>query len=661
MNKRSYIVLFIAIFVAMPWYSQAQDNDTVQEAFLPFKTGMSNDYRSASGEPGPEYWQNSADYDIDTRLYPDKHQVETSISISYTNNSPQDLDFVWLQLDQDLFEEDSWGAKLTPYTGARFGNKEFDGGISIEKVRISQGETTYEPEMRTVDTNLKLNLKEALAAEGGNIRISIDYTFTIPEYGSDRLGRVETENGVIYEVAQWYPRMAVYDDVKGWNVKPYLGAGEFYMDYGTFNYTIKAPADFVVVGSGELMNPEEVLTKEQQKRMERAHKSDERVYILKKEEVGTRESRPQGKSWLTWKYKIENARDIAWAASRAFVWDAARINLPGGDQSLAMSVYPKEVASDTAWGRSTEYVKGSIEFYSRYMGKYPYPNAINVAGTVGGMEYPGIVFCSWKATKGGLWGVTDHEFGHTWFPMIVGSNEREHAWMDEGFNTFINSLSTANFNDGEYESDRDMIHHITGWMTSNKSEPIMTQPDQVQPGNLGIVAYYKPALGLQLLRETILGEELFDEAFTEYFDRWAYKHPTPNDFFNTMEDVSGRELDWFWRGWFEKDWTLDQGVESVRYIEDDPAKGSLITITNNDKMVMPVKVQITQKDGTSELVELPVHTWHRGNTWTMKYPSSSKVTKVVIDPKKELPDVNPGNNIWQAEKPETDQNASEEK
>jgi len=661
MNKRSYIVLFIAMFVAMPWYSHAQNNDTVQEAFLPFKTGMSNDYRSASGEPGPEYWQNSADYDIDTKLYPDKHQVQTSISIKYTNNSPQDLDFVWLQLDQDLFEEDSWGAKLTPYTGARFGNKKFDGGITIENVKITQGETTYEPEMRTVDTNLKLNLKEALSAEGGNIRISIDYTFTIPEYGSDRLGRVETENGVIYEVAQWYPRMAVYDDVKGWNVKPYLGAGEFYMDYGTFNYTIKAPADFVVVGSGELMNPEEVLTKEQQKRMERARKSDERVYILKKEEVGTRESRPQGKSWLTWKYKIENARDIAWAASKAFVWDAARINLPDGEQSLAMSVYPKEVAADTAWGRSTEYVKGSIEFYSRYMGKYPYPNAINVAGTVGGMEYPGIVFCSWKATKGGLWGVTDHEFGHTWFPMIVGSNEREHAWMDEGFNTFINSLSTANFNDGEYESDRGMVRHITGWMTSNKSEPIMTQPDQVQPGNLGIVAYYKPALGLQLLRETILGEELFDEAFTEYFDRWAYKHPTPNDFFNTMEDVSGRELDWFWRGWFEKDWTLDQAVESVRYIEEDPAKGSLITIINNDKMVMPVKMQITQEDGTLEVVELPVHTWHRGNTWTMKYPSSSKVTKVVIDPKKELPDVNPGNNIWQAEKPETDQNASEEK
>lgn len=643
MKLKTYITLLLTVLLISPLYGQ-QQNDTVQEAFLPYDTGQSTDYRTAGGSPGDAYWQNSSDYEIDARLNPDDHQVNTSITISYTNNSPQDLEFVWLKLDQNLFDNDSWGAKLTPYEGSRFGNKAFDGGITIKNVEVSQDGSSYEPEMHPVDTNLKLNLRDAMDANGGEVTIAIDYTFTIPEYGSDRLGRLDTQNGIIYQVAQWYPRVAVYDDVKGWNILPYLGAGEFYMDYGTFDYSITAPSDFVVVASGQLENKSEVLTEEQQQRWEKAQNSDERVYIINKEEVGTQESRPQNKEQLTWEYKIENSRDVAWSASKAFILDAARINLPDGDQSLAMSVYPIESAGDSAWGRSTEYVKASVEFYSDYLKKYPYPNAINVAGTVGGMEYPGIVFCSWKATEGALWGVTDHEFGHIWFPMIVGSNEREHAWMDEGFNTFMNDLSTKNFNDGEYYS-ASSPRAITDWMSSPKAEPILTAPDQIQPGNLGIVAYYKPAIGLQILRESIIGKELFDEAFNEYVDRWAYKHPTPDDFFNTMEDVSGRELDWFWRGWFEKTWTMDQAVDSVRYIEGDPSNGSLISISNKNKLVMPVTMRITQDNGDSEIVRLPVQVWHRGDSWTMDYNSSSKIKQVEIDPNKEFPDVNLENNI----------------
>ncbi|NGP86891.1 M1 family metallopeptidase [Fodinibius halophilus] len=643
MNYRYVLTLLLAVFITPTLYGQ--QSNTVQEAFLPFETGGSTEYRTAGGAPGDQYWQNSSDYEIDAQLNPEEHQVKTSIKIQYTNNSPDNLEFVWLKLDQNLFDDDSWGAKLTPYRGSRFGNKTFDGGINLQNVSVSQGESTYEPETHAVDTNLKLNLKEAIAANGGQLTIAIDYTFTIPEYGSDRLGRLNTENGIIYQVAQWYPRVAVYDDVKGWNTLPYLGAGEFYTDYGTFDYSITAPSEYVVVASGKLDNPADVLTKEQQKRWKKAENSDERVYIINKDEVGSKESRPNGRDKLTWNFTMENARDIAWAASKSFIWDAARINLPDGDQSLAMSVYPKESAGDTAWGRSTEYVKGSIEFYSNYLKKYPYPTAVNVAGTVGGMEYPGIVFCSWKATEGGLWGVTDHEFGHIWFPMIVGSNEREYAWMDEGFNTFINNLSTKNFNDGEYYSKRDM-RGLNNWLTGKNSEPILTAPDQVQPGNLGIVAYYKPAMGLQILRQSIIGPELFDEAFTAYVDRWAYKHPTPDDFFNTIEDVSGRELDWFWRGWFEKTWTMDQAVDSVNYIEDKPSNGALISISNNNKLVMPVKMEITQANGTTETVRLPVQVWHRGNEWTMKYESTSEITKVVIDPQKEFPDVKPANNIW---------------
>lgn len=652
MKKISSIsILFLVFIVVAPLHGQQKHPPTVQEAFLPFQTGESTVYRAASGKPGAKYWQNRADYSMDVRLIPEDHQVTAQVTINYTNNSPSDLHFVWLQLDQNLFANESWGAKLTPYTGSRFGNQAFDGGFTVNRIEVQQGDHQYQPETHRVDTNLKLDLKKALSAKGGNLTITIDYTFVIPEYGSDRLGRLKTQNGVIYEVAQWYPRMAVYDDVKGWNILPYLGAGEFYMDYGTFDYSITAPADYVVVASGELQNPQEVLTEQQQQRWEKAQHSDERVYILKQEEIGTKVARPQGEKRLTWEYQIEKARDVAWAASKAFIWDAARISLPDGEQSLAMSLYPVESAGDAAWGRSTEYVKESIEFYSRYLGKYPYAAAINVAGKVGGMEYPGIVFCSWKAKGKSLWGVTDHEFGHIWFPMIVGSNEREHAWMDEGFNTFINDLSTKNFNEGEYYEPTSP-RSITDWMVSEDAEPILTAPDQVQPGNLGIVAYYKPAVGLQMLRESIIGPDLFDEAFKAYFERWKYKHPTPEDFFNTMEDVSGRELDWYWRGWFAKTWTMDQAVDSIRYVKGDPANGALISISSNRQLVMPVVMRITQANGTTGIHELPVQVWQRGNSWTVQYDSDSRITKVVLDPNKEFPEVNLANNTWSSQRAE---------
>ncbi|SMO42593.1 M1 family metallopeptidase [Fodinibius sediminis] len=633
------------LLTVSPLSAQERENNTVQEAFVPYETGPSTIYRSASGASGAHYWQNSASYEMDVALHPEEHRVTTSMTIHYTNNSPQPLEFIWLKLDQNLFDDDSWGAKLTPYSGSRFGNREFDGGLTIKGITVRQGSESYRPETRTVDTKMKIDLEEDLSAEGGEISLTIDYTFVIPEYGSDRLGRLETEEGLIYEVAQWYPRVAVFDDVQGWNIRPYLGAGEFYMDYGTFEYQISAPSEYIVVASGELQNPGEVLTREQQARWQEAQESDERVFIIKQEEVGTEASRPRGAERLTWKYKIENSRDVAWAASKAFIWDAARINLPDGDQSLAMSVYPAESAGDTAWSRSTEYVKASIEFYSDYLSKYPYPTAVNVAGKVGGMEYPGIVFCSWKATEGSLWRVTDHEFGHIWFPMIVGSNEREHAWMDEGFNFFINGLSTNHFNSGEYHRETN-ARLLNNWLSSEASEPIMTAPDQIQPGNLGAVAYRKPALGLRILRNSILGEEAFDEAFTEYIDRWAYKHPTPDDFFNTMENVSGRELDWFWRGWFEKSWTMDQAVDSVTYVNDEPSEGALISISNNDRLVMPVVIKITQENGREEILELPVQVWHRGDSWTISYDSSSRIQRIEIDPRREFPDVNPENNRW---------------
>ena len=462
------------------------------------------------------------------------------------------------------------------------------------------------------------------------------------------MGVLETKNGRIFTLAQWYPRMSVYDDVSGWNTLPYLGAGEFYLEYGTFDVNITAPATHLVVCSGALLNPSEVYTAEQQNRLKTAEASDATVMIRSESEVTQPSSRPSNTATLTWKFRIENARDVAWASSASFILDAARINLPSGKKTIAMSAYPVESVGEDAWTRSTEYTKASIEHYSEKWLEYPYPAAINVAGNEGGMEYPGIVFCNFESKTERLWGVTDHEFGHIWFPMIVGSNERLHAWMDEGFNTFINSLSTAAFNNGEYEEPKSNMHRMSSVFVNDRLEPIYTSPDNLKERNLGILAYYKPGTGLVLLREQILGPERFDEAFTAYIDRWAYKHPTPDDFFRTMENVSGEDLRWFWRSWFINSWKLDQAVTEVKYVKNDPTQGAIITIENLEKMPMPVVIEIKTKSGTVTRKTLPVEIWKRNVSWSFKVDTTEELSRVVIDPDFALPDSNTKNNKWKS-------------
>ncbi len=603
-------------------------------------------YRSGSGQPGPAYWQNRADYKINAALDTKENVVSGSETITYTNNSPDALPFLWLQLDQNMFTKESRGALATSYEGGRFGNQDFNGGDVIKSVKVIQNGNAATPKYVITDTRMQIILPNAMKAKGDEIKIEIEWSFKIPEYGSDRMGMQKTKKGVIYEIAQWYPRMEVYDDVNGWNTLPYLGAGEFYLEYGNLDYTINAPADMIVVGSGKLQNPDDVLTSVQRKRLSEAERSDSTIYIRTIDEVKALDSVSTETNRKTWHFIINNARDASWAASRAFVWDAARINLPGGKKSLAMSVYPIESSSDTAWGRSTEYVKATIEYNSKQWFEFPYPVAVNVAGRVGGMEYPGIVFCSWKAFKGRLWGVTDHEFGHTWFPMIVGSDERRYMWQDEGLNTFINIYSTLNFNNGEYKPRRNSARELVPFLLRKDAEPIMTYPDVIKSSYLGFEAYYKPAAGLYLLREYVLGPERFDYAFRTYIKRWAFKHPQPKDFFRTMNDAAGEDLNWFWKEWFYKKWYLDQAVKDVKYIDNDPSKGVLITIENLEQMAMPVTVQVKEQNGNVGRVELPVEIWQRGGKWTFKYNSTSMVDSVTIDPDKKLPDINPDNNLW---------------
>jgi hypothetical protein len=437
--------------------------------------------------------------------------------------------------------------------------------------------------------------------------------------------------------------MCVYDDVEGWNTLPYMGLGEFYLDYGDFDYYITAPANMLVVGSGDLQNAAQVLTPLQRSRLAQARRSDSAVFIIKPEEVTLASTHPS-KGTLTWHFKMLNSRDVSWAASKAFIWDAARVNFPSGRKGVAMSAYSIESSGKKSWGRSTEYLKNSIEIYSKAYFEYPWNSATSVAGVALGMEYPGIIFCLNNLQNKGLWGDVTHEIGHNWFPMIVGSNERKYMWMDEGFNTFINEYATNVFNNGEY---RDTSKQAQGILRSfkNSRDPLMTAPEAIGLRDYGQY-YNKTALGLDMLRNVVLGHDRFDYAFREYIKHWAFKHPLPYDFFRAMNDAAGEDLNWFWKPWFFTTWKLDQAVQSVKYVKDDPGKGALITLVNKEKMAMPVDLKIDQDNGKSDVVHLPVNIWQRGDTWTFLYPSTSAIKNIELDPERELPDIDRSNNFY---------------
>ena len=657
---KAIIKLALLLVISNIW---SQENSTkqvskynYQETFAPFfYTKNGTNTRSASGQPGFEYWQNRADYQLSAKLDEANNEISGTSIISYTNNSTDKMSFLWMHLDQNLFKDDSRGNAVIPLTGSRNGaqGQIFDGGFKIKSVKIlglNKGVSTEkEVKYLITDTRMQVFLPQELNSKGGNVKIKIDFSFISPNEGSDRMGILGTKNGKIFTIAQWYPRMCVYDDITGWNTNPYLGASEFYLEYGDFDVNITVPSNHFVVCSGELVNANEVYTTEQQKRWEQASKSEQTVVIRSAEEVNNA-SNLALQSNKTWHFKIKNARDVAWASSTAFIIDAAKINLPSGKKSMAISAYPIESNGNRAWSRSTEYAKTSIEHYSKKWFEYPYPAAVNVAGIVGGMEYPGIIFCQYNAKNADLWGVTDHEFGHIWFPMIVGSNERLFAWMDEGFNTFINTLSSVDFNNGEYKSKVPDFHKESERYTNPNLEAVMSSPDIMKECNIGTLGYSKPGLGLVILREQVLGPERFDLAFRTYVERWAYKHPAPDDFFRTMENVAGEDLSWFWRGWFVHNWRLDQGINSVKYVDNNPNLGALITIENFEKMVMPVILDIKTKSGKISRIKLPVEIWQKNVDWSFKYNSTEEIESIIIDPDHVFPDCNESNNIWKSAK-----------
>ncbi|HET6763691.1 MAG TPA: M1 family metallopeptidase [Longimicrobiaceae bacterium] len=634
-NRRSIILAAVAVSLAMamPGAAQvaAEPGDT--GVFRPLTLPAANEYRLGSGEPGPRYWQQRADYRVAATLDTAQQSIRGSVNIRYRNNSPSTLRFVWLQVDQNLYRPGNVGSYLNS-ADARWGARDFPGGYDLRSVRVNGA--AVQPYVH--DTMMRIDLPQPLAP-GQSAAFDVDYAFRIPEHGSDRMGR----EGQLYQIAQWFPRMAVFDDVRGWNTDPYLGQGEFYREFGDYDVSVTAPAGFVVAATGTLLNPGEVLTPAQRARLAQAARSPQQVAIITAGEAGTAATRPRGEGMLTWHWRAENVHDFAWAASPRFRWDSETVD---GVQCHAF-YQPDAIA---AWATAADMTCVSIRDFSNRWFRYPWPQATSVAGPVGGMEYPMFVMVHAGGTEISVFATIAHEHGHEWFPMIVSSNERRYAWMDEGFNSFIDQFP----NEQRYGSTAANTYSQSYFRTQygrrvalGADQSLMLPPDRIDPAGLGVTAYRKPAMALNLLRTQVLGAETFDRAFREYVRRWAYHHPTPADFFRTMENVSGRDLSWFWRGWIYSTETLDQGIAQVA--QKQSAEGGWdadITLTTNPRLVMPVPLRITLEGGQTRDLTLPIEVWYGGPRYTYHLRLPARITAVAIDPGDALPDVNKSNNVW---------------
>ena len=602
--------------------------------FRPLTLPTPNDIRTGAGRPGAHYWQQRADYRLAATLDPGKNEIRGRGTIHYVNNSPDALPYLWLFVEQNLCEPASITNILNQpplvFLGSSFdfSCQGFVGGGTLESMTIHGTEV----KRTRYGTTLRIDLARPLAARD-SLDLEMAWHFNVPQQGGARMGH----DGPLYEIAQWYPRMVVYDDVRGWNHEPYIGAGEFYLEYGKFDVSLTVPAGYLVAATGELANPLQVLTANQRARLALARRSDTAIAIVTREEAGNAaRTRPATSGTLTWHYTAKDVRDFAFAAGPDFRWDAS-----GYNGVLIETLYRPKAAK---WVEANRMAREAIKYFSEQWYRYPYSHATTVEGPIEGMEYPMLTFVPDSPTREELQWVVAHEFGHEWFPMVVGSNERLYPWMDEGFNTFIDLANTAKYFAGTAYGDSIEVHPLhlyADHAIPGSEQPLITKPTEVHDLFWG--GYQKPALMLQTLRYEVLGTERFDAAFREYIRTWAFKHPTPADFFRMMRDESGMELDWFWRNWIFTTARLDQAVDSVATRSDG---GSNVYLSNRGTMVLPAELSLTFADGRHDTVKLPVEMWNLGARFTYRVPGSIRVTAVKLDPRRALPDINRANNDW---------------
>ena len=598
--------------------------------FRPLDLPAPNAVRTASGRPGPDYWQQSVEYAIQATIDTATHTLSGTERVRYTNHSPHILEFLWLNLDGGLCGEASIGSRLNQ-PPLLFGDAVFDfsctGGSDIRIARVESGGTALQ--RHEYGTTMRVDLPAALAP-GATLELDIEWEWVHPEYGYGRTGR----DGTLYQVAQWYPRMAVYDDLNGWNIDPFLGAGEFYQEWGSFDVQLTVPAGYVVTATGTLQNPVETLTADQRSRLDRARSSSSPVAVITADEARAGTGRAID-GMKTWHFAADSVHDFAFAMAPNFRWDASDL-----DGILIQTFYRPEA---TPWEEANLMSRSSIGHFSRRLAQYPWPHATTVEGPNEGMEYPMLTFVPSYESREDLFWVLTHEFGHEWYPMLVASNERLHPWMDEGFNTFIDIGSVE-----EYFADEPYADYIStqplelhaDHATEGTEQPMALRP--VEQHDLYWAAYFKPALMLYLLQNEVLGLERFDRAFSEYTRAWSFRHPSPADFFRFMEDASGMDLDWFWREWVYETARLDQAVTGVESGEDGASE---VTLGSLGSMVMPVEFRVTYADGESEIVRLPVEMWNLGPSFTWRGPSDREVRRIELDPRRVYPDMDRSNDV----------------
>jgi hypothetical protein len=611
--------------------AQRPDSSVAPSPFRPLPLPAPNEVRTGSGRPGRAYWQQRADYRIEATLDPARQELRGRETIHYVNRSPDPLLYLWLFVEQNICAPGSITNQLDQPPLAFLGSifdfscKGFDGGLTLEHVRIGLRAVPA----TVLGTTMRVDLPRPLAP-GVSVDLDIGWRFTVPDYGAGRMGR----DGTLYELGQWYPRMAVYDDVRGWNHEPYIGGGEFYLEYGRFDVALTVPADYIVGATGVLLNPEEVLTPSQRARLARARRSAQPVAIIAAEEAGhATRTRPAAGGTLTWRFAADSVRDFAFGAAPDFRWDAS-----GYRNVLVHTLYRP---SAPEWEEANRMVRDAVEYYSEQWYPYPYPHITSIEGPIEGMEYPMITFDPRAPGREERQWVLAHELGHQWVPMIVGSNERLYPWMDEGFNTFIDLANAARYFTGTAYGDSIEVHPLHLYpdhAIAGKEQPLISRPVEVH--DLFWTGYQKPALMMQTLRYEVLGRERFDHAFRTYLRAWAYKHPTPADFFRVMRDASGMDLDFFWRDWIYTTSRLDQAVDSVAAVDGTQK----VFLSNRGTMTLPLEMDLTYADGGTERVRLPVEMWNLGPRFAYRVRGGKRVTAVVVDPRGALPDTDRANN-----------------
>ncbi len=631
MSSRLVGVVLLSLALAGVAGAQVADSSVADSPFRPLDLPAPNDVRTGAGRPGRAYWQQRVDYRIKATLDPSRRELRGRERIHYVNRSPDALPYLWLFLEQNICAPGSITTQLDQpplvFLGSTFdfSCKGFAGGLTLEHVRVglrSLPTTVF-------GTTMRVDLPRPLAP-GMFLDLDIGWRFTVPDYGAGRMGR----DGTLYELGQWYPRMAVYDDVRGWNHEPFIGGGEFYLEYGRFDVALTVPADYIVGATGVLLNPEQVLTPAQRARLARARGSAAAVAIITAAEAGRADrTRPVRTGTLTWRFAADSVRDFAFGAAPDFRWDAS-----GYRSTLVHTLYRP---SAPEWEEANRMVRDAVEYYSEQWYPYPYPHITSIEGPIEGMEYPMITFDPRAPSREERQWVLAHELGHQWVPMIVGSNERLYPWMDEGFNTFIDLANAARYFTGTAYGDSIEVHPLHLYpdhAIPGREQPLISRPTESH--DLFWTGYQKPALMLQTLRYEVLGKERFDHAFRQYLRAWAYKHPTPADFFRVMRDASGMDLDFFWRDWIYSTARLDQAVDSTAMVEG----GQKVFLSNRGTMTLPLELELTYDDGTTDRVRLPVEMWNLGPRFAYRVRGGKRVTTVIVDPRGALPDVDRANN-----------------